>query len=75
MSLVWAAAQMLKRHGNSIKEFDLAFSLAVPTCILVSYHTLEHDLVLLSLPFAIVFGSDLCALSLFEILYLPCLSF
>jgi hypothetical protein len=42
------------RWRDAGPRFDLGFSLAVVVAVLVSYHALEHDLILLLLPFALV---------------------
>ncbi|MGA8073887.1 MAG: glycosyltransferase 87 family protein [Candidatus Acidiferrales bacterium] len=52
--LVWTIRRMAPTHADSLEEFDLAFSLAVIVSLLLSFHILAHDLVLLALPFAIV---------------------
>ncbi len=53
-ALVWAIRLVMPAHADSVEGFDLAFSLAVIVSLLLSFHILAHDLVLLALPFAIV---------------------
>jgi hypothetical protein len=53
-ALVWAIRLVVPAHADSVEGFDLAFSLAVIVSLLVSFHILAHDLVLLAVPFAIV---------------------
>lgn len=52
--LVWTIRLVVPAHADSVEGFDLAFSLAVIISLLLSFHILAHDLVLLAVPFAIV---------------------
>jgi Glycosyltransferase family 87 len=52
--LLWTIRQITAQQADSIEAFDLAFGLAVIVSMLLSFHILAHDLVLLALPFAIV---------------------
>ena len=54
LALIWVVRRMVTRQADSAEEFDLAFSLAVIVSVVLSFHILGHDLVLLALPFAIV---------------------
>ena len=53
-ALVWTIRLVAPAHADSVEGFDLAFSLAVIVSLLLSFHILAHDLVLLAVPFAIV---------------------
>jgi len=53
-AVVWAIRLVAPAHADSAEGFDLAFSLAVIVSLLLSFHILAHDLVLLAVPFAIV---------------------
>lgn len=54
LAVVWAVRRVMAKQADSIEGFDLAFSIAVTASVLLSFHILAHDLVLLALPFAIV---------------------
>ena len=53
-ALVCAIRLVMPAHADSVEGFDLAFSLAVIVSLLLSFHILAHDLVLLAVPFAVV---------------------
>ena len=53
-ALVWVIRRVVPTREDSVEGFDLAFSLAVMISLLLSFHILAHDLVLLAVPFAIV---------------------
>lgn len=54
LAVLWLAKQWPLGRSLSAKTFDLGFSLAIITSILVSYHLLLHDLSLLLIPFILV---------------------
>ena len=54
LALIWVIRRMMTSEGDSAEGFDLAFSLAAIMSVVLSFHILGHDLVLLGLPFAIV---------------------
>ncbi|HXH48500.1 MAG TPA: glycosyltransferase family 87 protein [Terriglobia bacterium] len=54
LAVLWVARQWPLGRTLSDKAFDLGFSLALVTSVLVSYHVLLHDLSLLLLPFVLV---------------------
>ena len=54
LALVWVMRRIIAAHADSTESFDLAFALAVLVSMLLSFHILAHDLVLLALPIAIV---------------------
>ena len=59
LAVLWLAKQWPLGRSPSSKTFDLGFSLAIVTSILVSYHLQLHDLSLLLLPFILVLNRTL----------------
>lgn len=56
LAVLWLARQWPLGRSLQAKTFDLGFSLAMVTSILVSYHLLLHDLSLLLIPFILMLG-------------------
>jgi hypothetical protein len=54
IAVLWATRLWPLGRTPSAKTFDLGFSLALVTSVLVSYHVLVHDLSLLLIPFVLV---------------------
>ena len=54
LAVLWLARRWPLGRSVSEKNFDLGFSLAIVTSILVSYHLQLHDLSLLLIPFILV---------------------
>lgn len=54
VAIWWASRQWPLGRALSAKNFDLGFSLALVTSIMVSYHLQLHDLSLLLIPFILV---------------------
>ena len=54
LAVICAVRRLAAKQAASLEGFDLAFSIAVIVSVLLSFHILAHDLVLLALPFAIV---------------------
>jgi hypothetical protein len=54
LAVLWLARRWPMGRSLSEKNFDLGFSLAVVTSVLVSYHLQLHDLSLLLIPFILV---------------------
>ena len=54
LAVLWLARQWPLGRSLSAKTFDLGFSLALLTSIMVSYHLQLHDLSLLLIPFILV---------------------
>ena len=59
LAVLWLAKCWPLGRRTSAKAFDLGFSLAVVTSVLVSYHVLLHDLSLLLIPFVLVLNQIL----------------
>jgi alpha-1,2-mannosyltransferase len=54
LAVLWLSRQWPLGRSLQAKKFDLGFSLAMVTSILVSYHLLLHDLSLLLIPFILM---------------------